>query len=126
MAHILLVDDDVFVLEALKLGLEEKGHTVTAAEHGNAGMKAVNQESFDLVITDLIMPEKEGMEFLIEIKEKYPSLKVIVVSGGGRISASSYLDTAKTFGADDILAKPFSMSEMNARINQVLRESNAL
>jgi len=120
MATILVIDDDELVLEAVRIVLEGDEHTVSTAMDGIEGMRLVNQHPYDLVITDLIMPNKEGMGVLIDIKQSFPSLKVIVISGGGRISPESYLGDAKTLGADGTLAKPFSYRDLIACVDQAL------
>lgn len=120
MARILVIDDDALVLESVKIALEFNGHGVVTAHDGVDGMKLVHAETFDLVITDLIMPRMDGMETLLEIKRSPSAPKVMVISGGGRVSSGHYLETADALGADDVLAKPFSTSELMARVEGVL------
>ena len=121
MASILAIDDNDLALEAIKIILEENGHTVTTAQSGDIGLEIISKQSFDLVITDLIMPGKEGMETLQEIKRDYPGTKVIVVSGGGRSSPDMYLETAKGLGADATLGKPFEAKELLTTIKNILK-----
>lgn len=120
MANILLIEDDPTALQALVITLEEDGHQVRSAENGQVGLALFDRESFDLVITDLIMPEVEGMEVLQTIKRNDVSAKVLVISGGGQIPSSFYLETAQKLGADNILAKPFSASELNLAVSNLL------
>jgi len=120
MANILTIDDNALALEAMKILLEESGHDVVTATNGDEGIRKVSQDTFDLVITDLIMPGKEGLETLQEIKNGYPETKVIVISGGGRSSPDLYLESAVNFGADDTLAKPFSAKELLGSIDKLL------
>ncbi|MCH8237326.1 MAG: response regulator [Proteobacteria bacterium] len=77
-------------------------------------------DPFDLVITDIIMPEKEGVETIVELKQLHPSLKIIAISGGGRTRNMDFLKLAKQFGADSILAKPFSEDELMEHVNACL------
>lgn len=120
MTKILLVDDDPLVLEALSVALEDNGYYVKTGTNGHIGTQLIERESFDLLITDIIMPEKEGLETLSEVKRTKPAMKVIVISGGGRISIMNYLDIAKKLGADGVLAKPFSSQELMYEVEKVL------
>lgn len=120
MARILVIDDDNMARMALTVALEELGHTVESAEEGGAGIALLGEQSFDLVITDLIMPGKEGIQTLTEIKADRPEIKVMAVSGGGRYSPHPYLDAARELGADAILAKPFTMSELEESLKPLL------
>lgn len=122
MAHILVIDDDANALEAITIALEENGHSTKTADDGEAGLLLVGQEPFDLVITDLIMPGKEGIETLMEIKQNHASLKVMAISGGQRSPDGLYLNIAKTMGADDVLAKPFTYSELVGTVDQLLAQ----
>ena len=86
MARILLIDDDDSVRRALRLTLTEFGHTVIEARDGQEGLKLFPQANADLVITDIVMPEKDGIEVLIELRKKQPPVNIIAISGGGRLS----------------------------------------
>lgn len=121
MATILTIDDNDLALEAMKIVLEENGHTVVTATNGEDGIAKIDGGDFNLVITDLIMPGKEGMETLQDIKRDYPEMKVVVVSGGGRSTPDMYLETAKNLGADAILAKPFTSKELLNTIKKTLK-----
>lgn len=121
MARILLIDDDELVREALAIVLEETGHQVTQAHDGNAGMKEFLKSPFDLVVTDLIMPEKEGLSVLMDIRKIAPKQKVIVISGGGRTQNTElYLNMARDFGTDEMLAKPFNATTFRTTVERVL------
>ncbi|MGA3008465.1 MAG: response regulator [Opitutaceae bacterium] len=120
MARILLIDDDVTVRTILCLALAEMGHNVVEARDGKEGLKLFKTGNFDLVITDLVMPEKEGFEVLTTIRKKNPSIKVIAMSGGGMHNAVNYLHTAKLMGAAKLLEKPFSNEALMSAINDLL------
>jgi len=120
MAHILLIDDDTLALESMTIVLEDNGYEVSTAVNGAIGLLMIDMHSFDLVITDLIMPEKEGIATLIEVKRDHPALKTIVISGGGRNQKDLYLEYASNLGANDVLAKPFSASELTTSVRHVL------
>lgn len=108
MAKILIIDDEAMVRYSLKIVLENAGHEVVEAENGVDGLSKISGHSFDVVVTDIIMPEKEGVGTIIEMKTKYPSLPVIAISGGGPDGYTGYLETAKALGADRTLEKPVS------------------
>ena len=112
MARILVVDDEELARYALREILQSAGHEVVEAINGNEGVALQRAQPFDLVVTDIIMPEKEGVETTIELKRDYPSLKVIAISGGGRTRTLDFLKLARQYGADKVLAKPFSEEEL--------------
>ncbi|MDX1396964.1 MAG: response regulator [Oceanospirillum sp.] len=122
MKHILLVDDDELVRFALSMALEMAGFKVTQAEHGADPVitEVIRQTPPDLVISDLIMPEKEGIELLMELKSQHPSLPVICISGGGRLTSTDYLSGAKLLGASAIFKKPLDEDQLIEKINELL------
>lgn len=120
MARILLIDDDDSVRGILRLTLAHHGHTVIEARDGAEGLNLFPHAAADLVITDIVMPEKEGLEVLMELRKTQASVKIIAMSGGGRNSAADYLHMAKLLGARTVLAKPFSDTELLAAINEAL------
>ena len=120
MARLLLIDDDEVFRPMLRENLEQMGHTVTEARNGKEGLAQYALDPADLVFTDLIMPEKEGIETIMELKRKWPGARIIAMSGGGRVGASNYLGTAQKLGAAHVLAKPFSNDELIAAIDKVL------
>jgi DNA-binding response OmpR family regulator len=120
MARILLIDDDAPFRSMLSQTLAHFGHTVTQACNGREGLNLLARDPADLVITDVVMPEKEGMEVLMELREQRPQPKIIVISGGGRVSAEEYLGFAKLLGAGATLTKPFSNEALLAAIAQLL------
>jgi YesN/AraC family two-component response regulator len=93
---------------------------VEDAADGKIGMNIQRQEPVDLVITDLIMPEKEGIETIRELRRDFPQLKIVAISGGGRISANGYLKVAKTIGADYTFSKPFELKELIGTVKNLL------
>jgi CheY-like chemotaxis protein len=112
MAHILLVDDNADLLKLQSEFLRCSGHHVKTASNGNEAISLTKDHRFDLVITDLIMPEKEGIETILELRRSYPGIKIIAISGGGRAGARDHLAIAKGVGALHTLAKPFSGPEL--------------
>lgn len=120
MKRILVIDDDMQMREMLRQVLERAGYEVEDAADGKIGMNIQRQEPVDLVITDLIMPEKEGIETIRELRRDFPQLKIVAISGGGRISANGYLNVAKTIGADQTFSKPFELKELIGTVKDLL------
>lgn len=105
--------------------LTEEGYEVVEARDGDAGMKQFRESPSDLVITDLIMPEKEGIETIIELRRDFPDVKIIAISGGGIIDAEKYLDMARGLGAHRIFEKLFGMTEMLDAVRELLEQTEA-
>ena len=120
MATILLVDDDEQYRSMLSEVLYRADYEVYEARDGNEALKIYREWPTDLVITDLIMPGKEGLETIQELRRSNPEVRIIAISGGGRVGPENYLQYAAEFGAQRILAKPFSHRELLDAINQVL------
>ncbi len=120
MQRILIIDDDEQVRELLTEILEQAGYEVTQATNGDEGLKRYRAWPTDMVITDLIMPEKEGLETIIALKKEFPDVRIMVVSGGGRSPAVNYLPIAKSLGAKNALAKPFSRQDILIAVRDTL------
>lgn len=118
---ILVVDDEPMIREGLKVALEIEGHRTLTASDGNEALKIVNEEKPDLIITDIIMPETDGIELICTVKENNPGIKILAISGGGRISANDHLKIAKQLGATGVLTKPFSTEELICEINKLFK-----
>jgi DNA-binding NtrC family response regulator len=116
---ILIVDDEPGIRELLSMILEAAGHSVIAAEDGIEAPKVMASREINVVITDLLMPERDGLEFITEIRAKYPKVKIIAMSGGGHIARDSYLRIARNFGAHIILEKPFTQANVLGAIEKV-------
>jgi CheY-like chemotaxis protein len=122
MASILLVDDDDQFRTMLSEVLVLAGYQVQEASDGRQAIKLYESNPTDLVITDLVMPEKEGLEMIVEFKGLHSEAKIIAISGGGRGGSQDYLKMARAFGAQRVLAKPFSHREILEAISDVLQE----
>jgi CheY-like chemotaxis protein len=120
MAAILLVEDNVELRRVLERGLQQAGHLVTAPADSITAAQLIESSAFDLVITDIVMPEIEGLDLIRRIRSAQPDFKVIAMSGGGMGSASQYLEMAKRFGADETLHKPFRIQELIAAVDRAL------
>ena len=120
MSSILVVDDDTQVLDVMSEMLRLEGHSVSVAENGRQAVDQIRDEDFDLVITDLIMPEKEGLETIADIRRSHGSLPILAISGGGRVGPTDYLETARFIGANATLAKPFGRQELITTVSDLL------
>ena len=120
MPGVLLVEDDKELREMLKMSLLRRSFTVLEAENGKDAITHFKPLITDLVVTDLIMPEEDGLKVIMKLREIKPSLKVIAISGGGKAGPGSYLNLAKALGADAIYSKPFSLNDLVAKIEDLL------
>lgn len=121
MALILIIDDEPQIRSMLKLMLERDGYEVAEAPDGIEGIKIHRQNPADLIITDLIMPNKDGIGMIIELKKEFPDVKIIAMSGGGLNKPEGYLKGAKKLGAACTLTKPIDRDEMLRAIKDVLK-----
>ena len=120
MAYILIIDDDPSLRATMRRILERGGHTVQEAENGLTGLQAVESDPPDLVVTDLFMPEKEGIETIVELRDRYPHIGVVAVSGALADDDGGPLHDAELFGADATLAKPFDVQTFLDTVASVL------
>src|SRR5437868_1924347 len=120
MARILIIDDDDAVRAALRLTLDRCGHTVIEARTGDEGLQLFPRVQADLLITDIMMPGKSGLEVLAELRDSRSPFKAIAISGGSWRGAEDGLQRAKSLGAAKVLAKPFSGAVLIAAVNEVL------
>jgi len=122
MQTILVIDDDQAILSFLQIILKKNNYSVITAGNGLEGMEKVKDQGEDiqLVITDLIMPEADGMAVISWLKVNYTGIKVIAMSGGGRTGPESYLPLADMIGADATLQKPFDKKSLLDAIEKVL------
>jgi DNA-binding response OmpR family regulator len=119
MANILVIDDEEQIRTLLQRVFQMQGHSVVTADNGAVGLKLLMQEKFDLVITDIFMPEKEGLETIVEIKREFPAVKILAMSGGDS-KGNDYLPMVKPLGADASLLKPFRNEEIINLVNSIL------
>ena len=123
MAKILVIEDEELARYTLCDVLQMAGHDVDEADNGVAGTMLHKTPPYDLVITDIIMPEKEGIWAILEILEENPAQKIIAISGGGRLGAEGYLESALALGALATLAKPFSDEELISSVTACLEQA---
>ena len=120
MNRILIVDDDELFRGMLRLTLLRSGYEVDEAADGRQAIRLHESTPVDLVITDLIMPEQEGLDTIQQFRRRHPAVKIIAMSGGGRIDARDFLKIARHLGAERTFAKPFENSELVAAIAELL------
>lgn len=124
MSRILLIEDDDVAREMLRKLLEDSGHEVIEAADGAVGTALYRASPADVVITDIVMPEKEGIETIMELRREFPDVKIIAVSGGGaRLSRDSCLRAAEVAGAHRIFAKPLNVSGLLSAVSELLAVS---
>ncbi|MBP7232734.1 MAG: response regulator [Syntrophaceae bacterium] len=122
MKRILVIDDDDALRNMLKKLFTSGGFDVLTAQNGEEALLLQAQRPADLVVTDLIMPNKEGIETIIEFRKQYPFAIIIAMSGGGRIPAAQYLELAQNLGARKTFEKPFKTGEILAAVKELLEE----
>ena len=118
--HIVVIDDDAMVRTAVTRILESEGFQVALAGDGREGLRLMRSLQPRLVITDIIMPEMEGIETIREMRRERHDLKIMAISGGARMGNANFLDMARTMGADAIMEKPFEPEDLVAKVRQLL------
>jgi len=122
MARILIIDDEPQIRSMLRLMLERVGYEVAEAPDGIEGIRRYRENPADLIITDLIMPNKDGIGMIIDLKKEFPKVKIIAMSGGGVNRPEGYLDGAKKLGATRTLTKPIDRDEMLKAVKETLKD----
>ena len=126
MAHILVIDDEQNLREVLQKILTAEGHTVNTAENGKIGLELFKQDVYDLIITDIIMPEQDGYEVISAIRKKSPDPKIIAVTGGSRrMDVNDLMPTARCLGAEKVIAKPINYEALKLVVKELLESPEA-
>lgn len=120
MAGVLIVEDDADLREMLRDAFEKRKFTVVTAANGKEAVARFRPSVIDLVVTDLLMPEEDGLMVIMKIRELKPEVKMIAISGGGKAGPGSYLLMASTLGADHVFSKPFLPSELVQKVREIL------
>ena len=123
MARILLIDDDDLVRQTVRGILERAGHKVTEATDGAEGLQQATAQRPDLILTDILMPNEDGIEFILKLRKADAKAKIIAMSGGGSVQPVQLLAMARELGADDCLSKPFARAALLAKIESCLGSS---
>ena len=122
MWDILVIDDEEALRKVDKAMLEHEGHEIMEASSGKPGMRLQRENPADLVISDLIMPEQEGIETIMELRREFPETKILAISGGGTNRPEDYLLIARGVGAHQVLKKPFKRSELLRAVEDLLNK----
>ncbi len=123
MARVLVIDDEQLVLATLNGILSRAGYEVLTARDGAQGLATLESHAVDLVITDIIMPEKEGIEIIVELRQQRPNLPIIAISGGGRMNQVDILAIAEKLGANEVFAKPVQPAALCAAVARLLNRT---
>jgi DNA-binding NtrC family response regulator len=118
MASILIIDDNAALREVLRVGLETAGHTVREMRNGRDGIRAFRKEPSDLVITDIYMPERDGLELIEALRRTHPHVKILAMSGAS--GTMDYLNRARRLGAAMVIRKPFEMPALLKTVRDLL------
>lgn len=121
MSKILIIDDEDLVRDTVKQLLAAVGHDVVEARNGKEGVAQFGAIHPDLVISDIIMPDKEGLATITEIRQADPEVRILAMSGGGRLGNMDFLQMAQKLGANRIIAKPFDPDELLDVVDEMLR-----
>ena len=122
MKHILIIEDDLAYQKMLMTALAGAGFKVTAADDGAQGCRLFKNDPCDLVITDIFMPEKEGFETIMEIRQMSAEVKILAISGGGQFDAKEMLPMSIELGANEAVEKPIGIKDLLGKINHLLAD----
>jgi CheY-like chemotaxis protein len=125
MGRVLVIDDEPQIRSMLRMMLERAGHEVEEAPDGIEGIRIYRNNPADLIISDLIMPNKDGIGMIIELKKEFPDVKIIAMSGGGLNKPEGYLEGAKKLGAQRTLTKPIDRDELLRTVSDTLKEKES-
>ena len=125
MKHIMVVDDDEAIRNLLKTILEREGYEVSAAADGKEAIRLFRRNPSDLIITDIIMPQQEGLKTISDLRREHPAVRIIAISGGGQYGLGEYLDVATALGADQTFAKPFDRLELVKAVRKLLSQKRS-
>ena len=121
MAQVLVVDDEDQMRKLIRLVMEQEGHTVVEASNGKKAIQHLQEAEIDLVISDVVMPDMDGLELIREVRRTHRGVKLLAISGAGKEGPGLYLNIAEHFGADAILMKPFTPDQLIEKVDALLR-----
>lgn len=119
MARVLVIDDDSLMRDLIRIYLEQDGFEVIEAGDGQDGVSRYRQRPPDVVIVDIFMPRKDGIETIMDLRDLDPGAQILAISGGGELAGMEYLSYARSLGADNILPKPFKREELIAAVRKI-------
>jgi len=115
-----VIDDNAEIRRVIELKLRTQGYKVITAANGKEGLNLIKSKQPDVVITDIVMPEKEGIEVITEVRRDFPNVKIIAMSGGGLIGPHEYLSWTKMMGVQRTFTKPFAINEILEAVNELV------
>ncbi len=122
--RILIIDDDVELAETIREVLELEGFIVDSVSEGHEGLMMQNSKPYNLIVTDILMPDMDGLEVIMKVRSQANSTKILAISGGGYGDSRDYLIMAKQLGASMVLCKPFDMINLVASVKRILLGSS--
>lgn len=126
MKNILVADDEEHISNLISDCLKSDGYKVRCVDNGLLAYNTLRESEFDLLITDIVMPDMDGLELIQKAKNLYPNIKIIAISAGGDlIEPDLYLNPAKTFGADHRLNKPFELDDLMSKVAELIGEAGS-
>ena len=120
MANVMIIDDDNQMRSLLREAFLLAGIEAETAADGTEAMRILQSQSFKVVVTDIVMPDMDGFEMIFEMKKNHPGTAIIAISGGGRLNATDYLESARTFGAAAVFQKPLNRKALIAKVQELL------
>ncbi|MBW1742583.1 MAG: response regulator [Deltaproteobacteria bacterium] len=117
---VVVIDDNAEIRRVIELKLRTQGYKVITAANGKEGLNLIKSKQPDVVITDIVMPEKEGIEVITEVRRDFPNVKIIAMSGGGLIGPHEYLSWTKMMGVQRTFTKPFAINEILEAVNELV------
>jgi DNA-binding response OmpR family regulator len=120
MAIVLVVDDDPTIRTIAAELLREERHAIIEAADGDEALRVLDATHAELVVLDMLMPNRDGLETIMEIRRRHPGVRILAISSGGSIGVGNLLGMARVFGADETLAKPLSFTTFAATVNRLL------
>lgn len=114
MLRALVVDDDPLIRRMLRQVLEQSRFAVEEAAHGRAAMEKLRQDPYEILLTDIMMPEMDGLELISIVRRQFPEVRIVAISAGGRLGDPDDLATARMLGAVAVLNKPFRVAALRA------------
>jgi CheY-like chemotaxis protein len=121
MAQVLVVDDEDQMRKLIRLVLQQEGHTVVEASNGKRAIQHIQEAEIDLVISDIFMPDMDGLELIRGIRRTHPGIKILAIFGAGKEGPGLYLNMAEQFGAGAILMKPFAPDQLIEKVSALLQ-----
>ena len=123
MARVLVVDDDGMIRDVVRRVLERAGHEVIEAAEGSEGLRKLKESTVDLMIVDVMMPKKGGIETLMELRKSQPGIKTIVITGKVDTDSASFKNLVHAFGVSRVFPKPFDLNELSSTVENLLGEA---